>query len=373
MNNGRLHEMQEHISPNRRPSGLALFACRAAGFTLVELLVVITIIGVLMAVLVSAVQMVRESAHRTQCANNLRQIGLAIHHYHEAKRHFPPGNYAQIGLAIHHYHEAKRHFPPGNYAQTAGVCPGRLVPGRDTSSEDRANWAILILPYLEHENLYRAYDFHTYNEAPQNREVREAIVPEYLCPADRDTSALIVPAAGPAASWALNVPYRPGSYRAVSGRSDGYKFLDSGISCVQYPPEWRGPIHLVGVLGFHTESFRSVRDGSAHTLLVGEATTRTSPAYRTLWAYSFGFYSLSAVTPQGRTLWGDYERCRCAGGPGRSEPCQRGWGSPHSNVINFLFCDTTVRPVDVSVDLELLAASATIDGQETADLVAESE
>ncbi len=333
--------MRDHATADRRPGG----------FTLVELLVVITIIGVLMGVLLSAVQAVRASARRTQCANNLRQIGLAIHQYHNVKNH----------------------LPPGNYAQTTGVCPGRMVPGRDTPSESRANWAILILPYLEHENLYRAYDFHTYNEAPQNREVREAYVPEYVCPADQDTSELIVPAAGPAASWALNVPYRPGSYRAVSGRSDGYKFLDSGADCGQYPARWRGPIHLVGVLGFHAESFRSVRDGSAHTLMVGEATSRTSPAYRTLWAYSYGFYSLSAVTPQERTLWGDYERCRCEGGPGRSEPCQRAWGSPHGDVINFLFCDTTVRPVDLSVDLELLAASATIDGEETADLVVETD
>lgn len=324
---------------------------RPNGFTLVELLVVITIIGVLMGVLLSAVQAVRASAQRTRCANNLRQLGLAIHQYHEAKHH----------------------FPPGNSAQTVGVCPGRSVPGRDMASEDRANWAILILPYLEHENLYRAYDFHTYNEAPQNREVREAQVPEYICPADRDVAELIVPAAGPAAAWALNVPYRPGSYRAVSGRSDGHKFLDSGTSCAQYPPEWRGPIHLVGVLGFHAESLNTVRDGCSHTLLVGESITRTSPAYRTLWAYSYGFYSLSAITPQERTLWGDYQRCRCQPGEGRAEPCQRGWGSPHGDVINFLFCDTTVRAIDVSVDLELLAASATIDGKETTDLVEDGQ
>jgi len=324
---------------------------RFRAFTLIELLVVITIIGILMGVLVSAVQMVRASARRTQCANNLRQIGLAIHHYHEAKRR----------------------FPPGNYAKTVGVCPGRMVPGRDMPSEDRANWAILILPYLEHETLYRAYHLHTYNEAPENRQVREAYVPEYVCPADQDATELIVPAAGPAASWALNVAYRGGSYRAVSGRSDGRKFLDSPTSCAQYPPRWRGPIHLVGVLGFHAESFESVRDGTSHTLMVGESVTRTSPAYRTLWAYSYGFYSLSAVTPQRRTLWGDYERCRCERDVGRAEPCQRAWGSPHGDVINFLYCDTTVRPVDLNVDLELLAATATIEGEEPADLGSNDE
>jgi len=319
---------------------------RREGFTLIELLVVITIIGILMGILVSAVQAVRASARRTQCANNLRQIGLAVHHYHESKQR----------------------FPPGNFAKTVGVCPGANVPGRDMPSEDRANWAILLLPYLEHENLYRAYKFYTYNEAPENREVREAFVPEYVCPSDQNVSELVVPAAGPAAAWALNVAYRPGSYRAVSGRSDGHKFLDSPISCAGYPRRWRGPIHLVGVLGFHEESLKSVRDGASHTLLIGESVTRTSPAYRTLWAYSFGFYTLSAVTPQQRTLWGDYQRCRCEPGEGRAEPCQRGWGSPHGDVINFLYCDGTVRPVETAVDLELLAASATIEGEETTAL-----
>src|SRR5947199_6107391 len=82
------------------------------GFTLIELLVVIAIIGVLIALLLPAVQKVREAANRTECTNNLKQIGLALHNYHDTNKQFP-------------------------YAQSS------------TSNEARANWVALLFPYIE--------------------------------------------------------------------------------------------------------------------------------------------------------------------------------------------------------------------------------
>jgi prepilin-type N-terminal cleavage/methylation domain-containing protein/prepilin-type processing-associated H-X9-DG protein len=318
---------------------------RNSAFTLIELLVVIAIIGVLLGLLLPAVQAARETARRMRCANNLKQIGLALHAFHNAN-------------------EA---FPPGNFAQTAGVCPGSRRPGIDIPSEDRANWMILILPYLDQKPLSEAYDLSTYNEAPENRGVRETPVATYLCPSDVAVDELIVPALGPASEWGLSVPYMPGSYRGVAGRSDGQMFLDWGFD-VSYPRRWRGPLHVIGILGYTPESIGDIEDGSSNTLLVGESTTRTSPTYRTLWAYSYAFYSLSSTTPQARTLSGDYERCRAAGGEGLSLPCRRGWGSFHSGGLNFLFCDGAVRFLDQGMDMPLLADLGTIAGGEPAEV-----
>jgi prepilin-type N-terminal cleavage/methylation domain-containing protein/prepilin-type processing-associated H-X9-DG protein len=308
------------------------------GFSLVELLVVIAIIGILVGLLLPAVQASRESARRMQCANNLKQIGLAL-------------------LA---YHDALGSFPAGNFVNSAGICPGS--PGYVT--DDRANWMISILPYLEHKALRQAYVFHAPNEAPANRRVRETFIMEYTCPSDLVTNKLTVPALGPAAADSLNVPYMPGSYRAMAGRSDGLAFLDNG-DFLDFPSNWRGPIHTVGVLGFTTEKIKNIRDGTSNTIMAGESSTRTSPEYRTLWAYSYTFYSLSSATPQARTLLGDYDKCRKEGGTGNSLPCRRGWGSNHRGGLNFLFCDGSVSFLDISIDMDLFATKSTIDGKES--------
>ena len=123
---------------------------RRNAFTLIELLVVITIIGMLVALLLPAVQAARESARCLQCANNLKQIGLALHGYHAALGSFPPGN---INLG-------------------AGLCPGSAEPTTSYSTRS-GNWMIAILPYLEQNALYNQYDNHYTNESPQNRAVRE--------------------------------------------------------------------------------------------------------------------------------------------------------------------------------------------------------
>ncbi len=313
-------------------------------FSLVELLVVTAIVGTLLALLLPAVQAAREAARRASCTNNLRQLGLGVHGYHEAQGH----------------------FPAGNFASTAGLCPGNTK----RPSEDRHNWLIALLPYVEQERLYAEYHFHVPNESPENREVREAAVGTYVCPSEHDATDLAVPAMGPASAANENVPYKPGSYRAVSGRSDGVDFLDAP-QYTNYRRSWRGAIHLVGVLGYRAEGYQNVGDGASNTLLVGESSTRTSREHRTLWAYSFSYYSLSAITPQSRILYGDYERCRAQRGPGLVNPCRRGWGSFHHGGLNFLLCDGAVRFVPLKVDMELLADLATIDGGEPAVVPAE--
>ena len=122
----------------------------------------------------------------------------------------------------------------------------------------------------------------------------------------------------------------------------------------------------MGVLGYRSESLDDIHDGSSNTLLAGESTTSTDPGFRTLWAYSFSYYSLSAVTPQSRILLGDYDQCVQIGGDGNSFPCRRGWGSFHPGGIHFVLCDGSVRFLSTTIDVNLLADLATIDGGEAA-------
>src|SRR4026207_1260233 len=135
------------------------------GFTLVELLVVIAIIGILMALLLPAVQAAREAGRRTSCGNNLRQIRLAIPTQPEQHSCFPPG----------------------------GVNFGSCC-----STESFTSWPISILPFLEQGNLADQYVHGVTNESSENQAVREQYVKIYACPSEPGTKVLEIPESGPA-------------------------------------------------------------------------------------------------------------------------------------------------------------------------------
>jgi len=311
---------------------------RAGGFTLVELLVVIAIIGTLMALLLPAVQMAREAGRRASCINNLRQIGIAIHHYHEVNGAFPPGG---------------------------------MSPGPCCSADNYTSWTIQILPFLEQKALYDTYDQFEANESRLNQPIVQTFVPVYSCPSDINPKQLDIPFSGPAHDFKLK--YRAGAYRGMGGRADPAVFAYWDVARKMDPPrKWRGVFHVVDKK-FQPESFACVSDGLSNTIMVGEYCTRQSKlkAYRSLrtyWAYTHGSYNRSDAVPESRTLLPDYDRCAEMGGQGDFEPCNRAWGSFHPEVVNFLLADASVHTFTVTMDMNVFAEAATIAGKEFAPL-----
>ena len=141
-----------------------------AGFTLVELLVVIAIIGILVALLLPAIQSARAAARRMQCQNNLKQIGIALHNYHAANKEFPAGMQFDVNP----------------------LTPW-IGPSAEASAKFQPNWIIKILPYMEEQAIYDAFDFNQFISHQNNRAVRGTRIPTLLCPED---SGAEVPFAG---------------------------------------------------------------------------------------------------------------------------------------------------------------------------------
>jgi prepilin-type N-terminal cleavage/methylation domain-containing protein/prepilin-type processing-associated H-X9-DG protein len=184
---------------------------RRSAFTLIELLVVIAIIAVLVGLLVPAVQKVRGAAAKIQCANNLHQIGLALHNYHGDKNYFPPSRTEPTSFSAH----------------------------------------ALLLPYLEQDPVYKTIDFGSPWNSPSNALATSTTIKTFLCPADpRDVPA----------GWAGN------NYRANEGTVpvNGYGDSDpEGVNAGMPPPNG----------GFFTNSkykFASIKDGTSTTAAFSE-------------------------------------------------------------------------------------------------------
>jgi prepilin-type N-terminal cleavage/methylation domain-containing protein/prepilin-type processing-associated H-X9-DG protein len=312
------------------------------GFTLVELLVVIAIIGILVALLLPAIQAARDAARRSQCSNNLKQIGLAVQNFENSRKRLPQGSQSEK-VALN-----------GKYFTT---------------------WTIDILPYMEEPGLYDLWDPTVELEHANNQRLRETFVSSYMCPSDEGLETLIIPETGPGGiELNANLSYAPGSYRAMSGYSlgeQGEHYWDNPlnstfINATKLPLNWRGPLHTGAKdvttvqRKLHPVKLRQIIDGLSKTTLAGEYHTVTRPARHTLWAYAYTSYNQSSAFAESRTLIPDLDKCESIGGGG-VHTCLRGWGSLHGgNVIQFAFADGSVHPISPDVDMRLFVAAATI-------------
>ncbi|MEZ6093043.1 MAG: DUF1559 domain-containing protein [Pirellulaceae bacterium] len=306
------------------------------GFTLIELLVVIAIIGILVGILLPAVQQVRETARRAQCSNNVRQLGLACMNFESSLQVFPASGWTQAG--------------PGNPA-------GKYV-----------GWRPLILPYVEQENLRQLYD--TSSDWWQGTNVTAASVPVplFTCPsAPSRTAVLSAIAHPPRPAMTFANPIAPTDYEAIMG------IKPSSINSHLPSPLYNNSNRYSVMYRNSRTRFRDILDGTSNTVMIVECAGRPD-VYRGRqhradlsndqgigWADSEGPFSFDGANRDG-SLEGQGPSNGCIYTMNRkndNEPF-----SFHPTGINALFADGHVAFIPETVELPIFAKLLTKSGGE---------
>jgi prepilin-type N-terminal cleavage/methylation domain-containing protein/prepilin-type processing-associated H-X9-DG protein len=364
---------------------------RRRGFTLIELLVVIAIIGVLVGLLLPAVQKVREAANRMSCQNNLKQIGLALHNF--------ANNYnGQLPAAlIHSGRMGGGTNPYTTYgAQAIYTGPEASFAGATQYVVYNHTGFVALLPYIEQDNLFKQYSYklvangsnpYGYTLGPDpagnpNRLVAAQIVKTYVCPSDKNPPQVVV----------SSDPYQAFYERGVKGTYPGVArsnyLFNTGYYTDYDRPYAQCATWARGVFGNNgAANIASMMDGTSNTLAVGEGRQewRSSTAYGPYWGagtHTAVHGRVLQVTPNPYVRSGGYGNLQnaiayCAiNGPYGSVVAgwtdvratyQYAWqfSSNHPGGANFVFCDGSVRFLQNSIDyLTVLMRLATPEGGE---------
>lgn len=299
-------------------------------FTLVELLVVIAIIGILIALLLPAVQSAREAARRAQCTNNLKQWGLGMQLYENTHGHYPYGTISGEGLL------------------GGGDSPGRAVREHANvgglGASRRGTWVIALWPFIEQQQLYDQYDFnyHIFND--ENNDCAKAQVPLYDCPSDRQSM------------WTANEhTHARGNYLVNWGNG----------SFRQNETDFRGaPFSM-------NEQYRNadILDGLSQTMFMSEV---LKPVANDHFDFRGGLLNDDQSSAQFMALYtpnSGVDSTRCVD-PQRPAPCQLGAKtylqarSKHPGGVNVLFGDGSVHFITDSIALKTWQALGSSQGNE---------
>jgi prepilin-type N-terminal cleavage/methylation domain-containing protein len=314
---------------------------RSRGFTLVELLVVIAIIGVLVALLLPAVQAAREAARRTHCTNNLKQIGLAHHNYHDTFGGFPP--------------------PSIRFN----------IPGVSSWQTQHLSWAARILPFVEQQQVYDQIEWailQSWNTEP-GATLRGIEMPMYRCPSDRRDIR-------------VNSAWAPINYVVCTGADDRLNFHNNSINNRTY-----------GMFRENRSStFADIKDGSSNTLMASECiinfpfvcrgsctyascitgtdgVTRTSNeeggrGYSWYRGYAGWDYGFNTVLPINDKLTRNHE---CMSGSQQGAYAAR---SHHPGGVLVVMGDASVKFASETMTIEIWRAASTVDGPDNEPSVA---
>ncbi|QDT99529.1 DUF1559 domain-containing protein [Gimesia aquarii] len=303
------------------------------GFTLIELLVVMAIIAILAALLLPAIQRARESARRTQCINNLKQLGLAAFNYESSFRCLPSG-----WIELLEYDSDGNPLPPPSPINNANVRFNEdvLIP-LDTNQVDGAGnrltqyrltewelspwwgWQALMLAELDQASINIDYDRYKFSD--DSKEASTVAIESYICPS---------------ASLPANRPRGLGysNYRGVGGYTEG------NLSVIPFTRRFKG-----GIFGPNSSTrIRDISDGTTNTLMFGES--------------SFGFWadSHSAVTGFVASSDGNstfHEQRNFDGPPEEGNAFYLTFGSWHDGVIHFALADGSTKSMAKNIDTNL--------------------